>query len=252
MKGPRLEIEFCAYYSEKKDEFDGGLYEFLQYCEEKKPKNVVVRIDKDMDFEEVDVFCENISISNLEHKKSSNSRYIASFDCDGKSGKSILKVIYWLGKTGNPGHTFSFEVDKDKFYFDGDGADRIMGINGTDFSSIKDIYELGKVWNELIKKQNENTMATNISESHGKKKHNGPKDTMAAMRKGNRDAEMDKLGGGFKQTKKIHKLKADKPSKKVDLDRLDDDMNESVARVSFNDLYSLIYEEIRKSLSNLI
>jgi hypothetical protein len=94
-------------------------------------------------------------------------------------------------------------------------------------------------------------MKSITNESHGAKKHNGPKDTLAAMRKGNREAEMEKMGGGFRQTKKIHKLKTEKPSKKVDLDKIEkDDMYES-ATISYTKLMEIISESISNEFSNL-
>lgn len=158
MKGPELEIEFSAYYNERKEKFDeGGLYPFLEYCKQSKPKDVMVRIDYDSPFEEIDVYCESLGISKLSYEKTDGhgSNFIARFTCDGKSGKPIMKVIYGLGKAGNGGHSYGFSVGDKKFYFDGDGADRITKINGVKFHSIKNTYDLGGVWNETTKKNNE-------------------------------------------------------------------------------------------------
>ena len=136
-----------------------------------------------------------------------------------------MRVIYALGKAGNGGHSYTFTVGKEKFYFDGDGADRIMKINDVKFQKIKSSYDLGKVWNDTTRKNNEeidNNMSVNIeeivrqsiknivNESHGKKKHNDPKDALAAMRKGNREADQEIFGDGFHQTKKVKKKKKQK------------------------------------------
>lgn len=158
MNGPELEIEFSAYYNERKEEFDeGGLYPFLEYCQESKPKDVMVRIDYDSPFEEIDVYCESLGISKLSYEKTDGrgSNFIARFTCDSKSGKPIMKVIYGLGEAGNGGHSYEFSVGDKKFYFDGDGADRITKINGVKFRSIKNTYDLGKVWNDTTRKDNE-------------------------------------------------------------------------------------------------
>lgn len=158
MKGPELEIEFSAYYNERKEKFDeGGLYPFLEYCQQSKPKDVMVRIDYDSPFEEIDVYCESLGISKLSYEKTDGhgSNFIARFTCDSKSGKPIMKVIYGLGKAGNGGHSYGFSVGDKKFYFDGDGADRITKINGVKFHSIKNTYDLGGVWNKTTKKNNE-------------------------------------------------------------------------------------------------
>ena len=166
MKGPELEIEFSAYYNEKKEKVDeGGLYPFLEYCQQSKPKDVTVRIDYDWLFEEIDVYCESLVISNLSYEKIDDSNFVAKFTCDSKSGKPIMKVIYGLGKAGNGGHSYSFSVGEKKFYFDGDGADRIMKINGVKFTSIKNTYDLGKVWNDTTRKDNEENNNENMAKN---------------------------------------------------------------------------------------
>ena len=105
---------------------------------------------------------------------------------------------------------------------------------------------------ELKKENNKNNMAVDINEAHGKKKHNPPKDELAAMRKGNREAELDVFGGGFRQRTKKHKLKGEKISKKVDLDRVgNDDMNETRV-ISYDDLSKIINEEISKHLKSIL
>ncbi len=268
MKGPELKIEFRAYYNDKKEKFDeGGLYPFLEYCQSSKPKDVVVRIDYDMDFDEIDIYCESLAISNLSYEKIDDRNFVAKFTCDSKSGKPLMRVIYALGEAGNCGHSYAFTVGKEKFGFDGDGADRIMKINDVKFQKIKSSYDLGKVWNDTTRKNNEeidNNMSVNIeeivkqsiknivNESHGKKKHNAPKDTLAAMRKGNREADQDMYGGGFRQTKKVHKAKNDydRKNNKVDLDKLDR-YDESVKKINYNDLLSIISESVAKHIKVL-
>lgn len=362
MKGPELNIEFCAYYNDKKEKFDeGGLYPFLEYCQSSKPKDVVVRVDYEMGFDEIDIYCESLAISKLSYEKIDDGKFVAKFACDSKSGKPLMKVIYALGEAGNGGHSYGFTVGKEKFYFDGDGADRIMKINGIKFSKIKNAYDLGKVWNDTTRKNNEentdNDMAVNIEEivsktlkncvneikkqglnefarpsngfrymlqqvskrlcymirnfidncenlnkpytrgdirkymerpfmknkekypslpdntldkcidfvldngrgdffmlreSHGSKKHNAPKDALAAMRKGNREADQEIFGGGFRQTKKVHKAKNDydRKNNKVDLDKLDR-YDESVKKINYNDLLSIISESVAKHIKML-
>lgn len=254
MKGPELKIEFCAYYNDKKEKFDeGGVYPFLEYCQQSKPKDVIVRIDYEMGFDEIDVYCESLGISNLSYEKIDDSTFIARFTCDSKSGKPMMRVLYGLGKAGNGGHTYGFTVGKEKFCFDGDGADRIMKINGVKFHSIKTAYDLGEVWNDTIKKDNkensENNMAVDINEAHGQKKHNGPKNAMAAMRKGNREADQEMYGGGFRQTKKVHKAKNDYDRKgnKIDVNNIDKFReDESVNKISVNDIRYMVSECLKK------
>lgn len=267
MKGPELKIEFCAYYNDKKEKFDeGGLYPFLEYCQLSKPKDVVVRVDYEMGFDEIDIYCESLAISNLSYEKIDDRNFVAKFTCDSKSGKPLMRVIYALGKTGNGGHSYTFTVGKEKFYFDGDGADRIMKINDVKFQKIKSSYDLGKVWNDTTRKNNEeidNNMSVNIeeivrqsiknivNESHGKKKHNAPKDTLAAMRKGNREADQEIFGGGFRQTKKVHKAKNDynRKNNKVNVNTIDKfKENESVNRISMNDVHYMVTECVKRIL----
>lgn len=268
MKGPELKIEFCAYYNNKKEKFDeGGLYPFLEYCQLSKPKDVVVRVDYGMGFDEIDIYCESLAISNLSYEKIDDGNFVAKFTCDSKSGKPLMRVIYALGKNGNGGHSYTFTVGKEKFYFDGDGADRIMKINDVKFQKIKSSYDLGKVWNDTTRKNNEeidNNMSVNIeeivrqsiknivNESHGKKKHNAPKDTLAAMRKGNREADQEIFGDGFRQTKKVHKAKNDydRKNNKVNLNKLDR-YDESVKKINYNDLLSIISESVAKHIKVL-
>ena len=257
MKGPELQIEFCAYYNDKKEKFDeGGLYPFLEYCQSSKPKDVVVRVDYEMGFDEIDIYCESLAISNLSYEKIDSGNFVAKFTCDSKSGKPLMRVIYALGKAGNGGHSYTFTVGKEKFYFDGDGADRIMKINGVKFQKIKNAYDLGGVWNDTTRKNNkensENNMAVNINEAHGQKKHNGPKNAMAAMRKGNREADQEMYGGGFRQTKKVHKAKNDYDRKgnKIDVNNIDKFReDESVNRISMNDIRYMVSECLKKIVS---
>ena len=285
MKGPELKIEFCAYYNDKKEKFDeGGLYPFLEYCQSSKPKDVVVRVDYDMDFDEIDIYCESLAISHIKYEKNKkwfnikpiflkkidekidDGNFVAKFTCDSKSGKPLMRVIYALGKAGNGGHSYTFTVGKEKFNFDGDGADRIMKINDVKFQKIKSSYDLGKVWNDTTRKNNEeidNNMSVNIeeivrqsiknivNESHGKKKHNAPKDALAAMRKGNREADQEIFGGGFRQTKKVHKAKNDysRKNNKVNVNTIDKfKENESVNRISMNDVHYMVTECVKRIL----
>lgn len=267
MKGPELKIEFCAYYNDKKEKFvEGGLYPFLEYCQSSKPKNVVVRVDYGVSFDEIDIYCESLAISNLSYEKIDDITFLAKFTCDSKSGKSLMRVIYALGKAGNKGHSYGFTVGKEKFFFDGDGADRIMKINGIKFQKIKNACDLGSVWNDTVRKNNEeidNNMNVNIeeivrqatknivNESHGKKKHNAPKDALAAMRKGNREADQEKFGDGFRQAKKIHKAKNDysRKNNKANVNTIDKFMeNESVNRISINGINYIVTECVKRIL----
>lgn len=91
-----------------------------------------------------------------------------------------------------------------------------------------------------------------VNEEHRNKKHKGPKSTLAAMRKGNREADQEMYGGGFRQTKKVHKAKNDYDRKgnKVDINNLDKYQNES-KKISYNHLMEMIVESIERNLKNL-
>lgn len=71
-----------------------------------------------------------------------------------------------------------------------------------------------------------------LTESHGAKKHNGPKSTLAAVRKGSRDADMELNGPGFKSNTKTHKTsKADRKPMKINKDNYEKFVGECVSKV---------------------
>ena len=91
----------------------------------------------------------------------------------------------------------------------------------------------------------------NVNESHGAKKHNGPKNTLSAIRKGNRDAEKEIYGDGFKSAKKIHKTGKtfDRKNNKVDINNLDKYQNESkksTLTITENDIRQMVVESVRR------
>ena len=71
-------------------------------------------------------------------------------------------------------------------------------------------------------------MDESVNEAHGVKKHNMPKDKNAAMRKGNREAERDIYGDGFKSKNKIHNPKG--YSRKNNKVSIDDMIDEAVSK----------------------
>ena len=87
-----------------------------------------------------------------------------------------------------------------------------------------------------------------VNEVHGVKKHNAPKDKRAAERKGNRDADREMYGDGFKPKSKIHNVKSynRKDNKKFDIN----DINESVININENDLFNIVTESVKRILSN--
>ena len=80
---------------------------------------------------------------------------------------------------------------------------------------------------------------------------NAPKDALAAMRKGNREADQEIFGDGFHQTKKVHKAKNDysRKNNKVNVNTIDKfKENESVNRISMNDVHYMVTECVKRIL----
>ena len=103
---------------------------------------------------------------------------------------------------------------------------------------------------EIVKQSIKNI----VNESHGKKKHNAPKDALAAMRKGNREADQEIFGVGFRQTKKVHKAKNDysRKNNKVNVNTIDKFReNESVDRISMNDMRYMVTECVKRILKEM-
>lgn len=73
-----------------------------------------------------------------------------------------------------------------------------------------------------------------VSEEHGNKKHNGPKSVMAAYRKGNREADREIYGDGFKSNKKVHNPinnRSERRKNKINNNNLDKYIDESINKV---------------------
>ena len=158
MNEVKIKIDFNAYYSEKKGVFnDGGIYPILEYLKDNKLKDALVRLDVDdknkNSWEEVDLFCKELSINSLDYTVNEKSRpkYTANVTCNFASGKSLIKMLIEIGRLGNIGHSYTILINDKRFSFDGDGADYIYSINDTKlnhelFSNINkqiDIYNKG-------------------------------------------------------------------------------------------------------------
>lgn len=96
-----------------------------------------------------------------------------------------------------------------------------------------------KIYPYLRKVYNAMFQAGMLTESHGQKKHNYPKNTLAAMRKGNRDAEKDILGDGFHSKSKLHKT-----AKKDKLDKM--------GKVNINNYSKFVDEAVKKTLREFV
>lgn len=117
-------------------------------------------------------------------------------------------------------------------------------------SMVKKVYPyIRQIYNMM-------TNAGLLAESHGQKKHNYPKDELHAMRKGNRDAERDLYGDGFKAKSKLHMTaKKDKMSKnKINVNNYDKFVDESKNTVKINesDLYKMVGESILRNMKRLV
>ena len=164
MNKVKIKINFNAYYNEKKGIFDdGGVYPILEYLKDNKLKDVLVRLDVDdknkNSWEEVDLFCKELSINSLDYTvdEKSHPKYTANLTCNPASGKSLIKMLVQMGFLGNGGHSYSILINDKRFSFDGDGADYISSINDTKVN--RELLSVDKqidVYNKGVQKEDEN------------------------------------------------------------------------------------------------
>lgn len=164
MNEVKIKINFNAYYNEKKGIFDdGGVYPILEYLKDNKLKDALVRLDVDdknkNSWEEVDLFCKELSINSLDYTvdEKSHPKYTANLTCNPASGKSLVKMLVQMGFLGNGGHSYSILINDKRFSFDGDGADYISSINDTKVN--RELLSIDKqidVYNKGVQKEDEN------------------------------------------------------------------------------------------------
>lgn len=164
MNKVKIKINFNAYYNEKKGIFDdGGVYPILEYLKDNKLKDALVRLDVDdknkNSWEEVDLFCKELSINSLDYTvdEKSHPKYTANLTCNPASGKSLIKMLVQMGFLGNGGHSYSILINDKRFSFDGDGADYISSINDTKVN--RELLSVDKqidVYNKGVQKEDEN------------------------------------------------------------------------------------------------
>ena len=164
MNEVKIKIDFNAYYSEKKGVFnDGGIYPILEYLKDNKLKDALVRLDVDdknkNSWEEVDLFCKELSINSLDYTvdEKSHPKYTANITCNPASGKSLIKMLVQMGFLGNGGHSYTILINDKRFSFDGDGADYISSINDTKVNrELLSVDKQINVYNKSIQKEDEN------------------------------------------------------------------------------------------------
>ena len=164
MNEVKIKIDFNAYYNEKKGIFDdGGVYPILEYLKDNKLKDALVRLDVDdknkNSWEEVDLFCKELSINSLDYTvdEKSHPKYTANLTCNPASGKSLIKMLVQMGFLGNGGHSYSILINDKRFSFDGDGADYISSINDTKVN--RELLSVDKqidVYNKGVQKEDKN------------------------------------------------------------------------------------------------
>ena len=93
-------------------------------------------------------------------------------------------------------------------------------------------------------------LTESVNEEHGNKKHKSPKNALNAVRKGNRDAEREIYGDGFRPGKKVHKAKTDysRKSNKVDINNLEkyNESKKNTLTITENDIKKLVDECVKR------
>ena len=144
MAQSRMTLKYTSYGKIE----DTPIYEILSYFT-KPRKNVVIRLDYDKEnelgWDEEDIFMPSMEISKLEvvtdEKKKYSKEYFATFMCDNKYQKDLLKLFFVISQHGDPGHTFGILFNDEHTGWDGDGSDRIDEINFMEDWKKKEFYE---------------------------------------------------------------------------------------------------------------
>ena len=129
-----MTIKYSGYFN-KKGEPEGGVQEILEFLTTFNKKDVLVRMDYDKknktSWDEFDLFCKSLKISDLkiENGEREDER-TATIQFNEANERDLIKLFVNIGAIGNGGHTYSILIDDKEFYFDGDGDDRVIAING--------------------------------------------------------------------------------------------------------------------------
>lgn len=129
-----MTIKYSGYFN-KKGEPEGGVQEILEFLKTFNKKDVIVRLDyykkNKTSWDEVDLFCNSLKISGLEIEDTDRDSWkIAKITFNETSEVDLIKLFINIGLLGNGGHSYSLLIDDKSFGFDGDGADRVIEING--------------------------------------------------------------------------------------------------------------------------
>lgn len=141
-----MKIIFRGYARNKKGEFDGGYGELLNFLQTLKDEEALAKIDYDMPFEGEDIIADSLKIKNLKIEEKSDNEFEATFDTTKKSANYVAKLLIYMGKAGNGGHSYGTKINKQKIFIDGDGADYLDSINGVSIRTLKQPYMFGKVF----------------------------------------------------------------------------------------------------------
>lgn len=134
-----MTIKYSGYFN-KKGEPEGGVQEILEFLKGFNGKDITVRMDYDKknktSWDEVDLFCKSLKISNLKIVNGERGdEKIATIQFNESNERDLIKLFVNLGAIGNCGHTYSLLIGDKEFYFDGDGDDRVISINGRKLTS---------------------------------------------------------------------------------------------------------------------
>lgn len=107
-------------------------------------------------------------------KKIEENRGIVSIECSKSGAYELAKLILWIAKIGNTGHSYSIILDpenndtKKELGWDGDGSDRIFSVK---LNGEEKKLEIKKTTSELINKSEEDMIAKEPSEPKSQKKY---------------------------------------------------------------------------------
>jgi hypothetical protein len=144
-------MKLSLLYKGYKDE---GFAKIMTYLSEKGEGQQLIKLDEDNPMDEIDLIFDTLKISGLSIEEDKDNKYNIniSFYCTYKVAKYYLKFIYSLKTLGDGGHSYTVNINGKHLFWDGDGADRIVKINGKDCSSVKTLY---KDYSQYLQKEDE-------------------------------------------------------------------------------------------------